>query len=279
MIRALASYVDRDYLPRVPMPEGSGLMLDSGAFSAHTRGVQIDLGELTSWYRDTPADLYAALDVIYDPASTRANAITQRDLGADVFPTVHAGTDPAEVDRLAADGFGTIALGGMVAKNKARPHLYAWMHTCLDRADALGLKVHGFGFCPITPKLLPLLMRFSTVDIAGWASSKYGWVFVWDGTRVRVMSLAADRLLLADLTRRWPLDLRRTLVRQRGDTDGSSSGIYWVSAASYLLYGQWLTHRGGPKVYLAAYHSTFKNKPGTAEVLTRILAALDQQTR
>jgi hypothetical protein len=241
-----------------PLPPGSHLMLDSGGYTAWTKGITVTVEGLAAWYRSIPAERYAALDVLYDPDASRANALAMRDLGVETTPAVHAGTDPAEIDRLADDGFTTVALGGLVNKHNARPHADAWAHACLDRADARGLRVHGFGLSPSSPARFPLMMRFDSVDSSTWLAARYGRdTRLWDGRAYVSFDMNRDRMKMAALFRRWPGDWTEALTRRRGGGNSSSSLrlLQLAGAASMLAFGDWLQARGGPRVYLASYLS------------------------
>lgn len=250
----LASYVfARDWRP---VPPGTHVMLDSGGFTAFTKGITITVPELAAWYRTIDAEVYAALDVIYDPDASRRNALQMRDLGVDCTPAVHAGTSPAEVDRLADDGFTSIALGGMVNVHNARPQVDAWAHACLDRAIARGLRVHGFGLSASSAARIPVVMRFTTVDSSTWLADRFKKdTRLWNGVAYRAYNLNRDRLPAAALMRRWPGDWDRALMRQHGTRGDPEPGrlLKVAGAASLLAYGDWLMARGGPRVYLASY--------------------------
>jgi hypothetical protein len=71
------------------------------------------------------------------------------------------------------------------------------------------------------------------------------------------------------------------LTRGWGETNGTSYGVYAVSAVSYLLFGDWLMERGGPRVYLAAYNTTNHGKHDVLErmILTGLAAAREEQKR
>ena len=258
-LSVLASFAFADQYR--PLPPGSHLMLDSGGFSVWSKGGTIEVADLAAWYLSIPADRYAALDVIYDPQASRANALAMRDLGADVTPAVHAGTPPAEVDRLAADGFTTLALGGLVNRRNSRADADAWAHACLDRADACGMSVHGFGITPpVTPSRIALLLRFDSVDSTSWLLGRYRATPLWDGRRLVNFSINRDRLAIAALLRSWPLDFTPALTRQRGTSDPGGERLRLLQvagAASLLAYSRWLQARGGPRIYLASYLGTF----------------------
>lgn len=273
MISVLTSYVDRAKLR--PLPPGGHLMLDSGAYGAMTRGHVVELAALCDWYRQVSAERYAALDVIYDPEVSRANALAQRTAGLEVVPVVHCGTSPAEVDRLATDGFTSVGFGGLVRRTQRKPDMLGWLAACLDRAAAAGMAAHGFAFSPLDPKMLPLLMRFASVDSTAW-TSQYGYVWVWDGGRLRQLDGNTDRLEIKRLTRTWPVDPSAWLTRGTySDAGGLTRFRRLISAASFLAYGEWLMARGGPRLYLAGYHVTGSCRtPEADEHVARILASL-----
>jgi hypothetical protein len=269
VISVLMSYVSRGALR--PVPPGGHLMLDSGAFTAMRTGEPPTVKTLAAWYAATPAERYAALDVIYDPAASRLNALAMRELGADVIPAVHAGTDPAEIDRLAADGFRAVALGGLVPRWQNRVDKRAWMHTCLDRAAALGMPVHGFGFSP--GRELPLLLRFASVDATNWHEARFGHLYVWTGGGIRYLKdIHRQRLEMADLVRRWPGDLTARLAFGHSVKGESYQALVAISAASLLAWGEWLMARGGPRVYLAAYQDVAK--PATDALVVELFEYL-----
>jgi hypothetical protein len=240
-----------------PLPAGTHLMLDSGGFSAFTMGIKITVAELAAWYRTVDAEVYAALDVIYDPAASRRNALEMRELGVDCTPAVHAGTSPEEVDRLAGDGFTSVALGGMVSASNARSHADAWAHACLDRAAFHGLKVHGFGLAASSARRLPVTMRFTSVDASTWLADRYAKdTRLWDGAAYRPYNLNRQRLAAAALMRHWPgEDWTRALMRPHGTRTNPEAGrlLKMAGAASMLAFGDWLMARGGPRIYLASY--------------------------
>lgn len=257
-VSVLFSYAYRDKSVG-PLP-GMHLMLDSGAFTALTRGTPVTVEDLAGWYMRMPAERRAALDVIGDAEASRANALAMRDtFGLDVIPTVHPSTHPREVDRLAGDGFTAVALGGTRFGYLPQAPAHEWLTACLTRAERHGMQVHGFAYCPTRPQFLPTLMRFASVDVSSWTqANKFGHLQVWDGTRVRHLDANTERLEAARLLRDWPADeVRLALTRvPRSGGDGRSYLWYMICAASFLLYGEWLMARGGPRIYLAALLDT-----------------------
>ncbi len=260
MISVLVSYAYRSRAVDLPPCH---LMLDSGAYTMISRGQPVELRELAAWYRGTPAERYTALDVIYDPVASRANALAMRDMGLDVIPVVHPGTSPDEVDRLADEGFTACALGGTRFGHLDRGAAARWLHRCLDRAGAHQMPVHGFAYCPTRAADVGLLLRFASVDVSSWnQASKYGQLLIWDGGRIRYFHADTERAAAAAILRTWPIDVAGALTRiprqgKRG-ADMRSGLWYQISALTYLLYGRWLMARGGPRVYLAGAADTMR---------------------
>lgn len=102
---------------------------DSGAFSAWSQGVRIELDEYAAWCRRWWDHLCwcASLDVIGDPQGSWRNWRTLRDKHHLLtVPTLHAGTDRAWLDAYAAEGVDLVGLGGMAAVGQA-PRAYRWV--------------------------------------------------------------------------------------------------------------------------------------------------------
>ncbi len=99
------------------------LIGDSGAFSAHTRGVKIRLGEYAEWIQRWRKHLVwvASLDVIGHAGDSWRNWNVLRDRhGLDTVPTVHAGARTDTLDAYAAAGATLIGLGGMAGRGYAQ---------------------------------------------------------------------------------------------------------------------------------------------------------------
>jgi len=132
--------------------DGARVFLDSGAFSAYTQGVCIDLDAYCRFIRehtDIIAEeegqpLYSVLDSIGDPEQTLRNQWAMEQLGLRPIPCFHYGEDERYLLQY-LDSYLYIALGGMVGR--PRPHLSAWLARIWNRylLGRPGLRVHGFG--------------------------------------------------------------------------------------------------------------------------------------
>lgn len=119
--------------------------LDSGAFSAKSRGAVIDIKRYADYIKQVgaKADPYVCLDVIGNYKATAKNYDFMRGLGLDPIPTFHIGSPMHELRRLCSVA-NYIALGGMrpLGPLKAIP----WLNECWRVIrDFWPIKVHAFG--------------------------------------------------------------------------------------------------------------------------------------
>lgn len=155
--------------------EGVKVFLDSGAFSAFSMGVSVDLPKYCDYILRNldiiehidGQPLASVLDAIGDADGTWYNQRAMEDRGVRPLPCYHYG-EPIEVLRYYVENYSYITIGGMVPIST--PQLKLW----LDRlwADELThddgspkVKVHGFGLTS-----LPLMMRYPwfSVDSSTW---------------------------------------------------------------------------------------------------------------
>lgn len=148
---------------------GEKVFLDSGAYSAFTKGTTIDLRGYVDFIKRNQDIIECAsvLDVIGDPMATYANQREMERLGVRALPCYHTGEDPRWCMHYVAN-YDYITLGGLVgASTKA---LLNWLDTVwekylIDGAGRPKVKVHGFG---ITSR--PAMARYPwySLDSAGW---------------------------------------------------------------------------------------------------------------
>lgn len=154
------------------------VFIDSGAFSAYTLGVDIDIVTYCEYIKrnidiirkEDGVIMASVLDGIGDPLKTYRNQLTMEALGAKPLPCFHAGEDERYLEWY-VQNYDYITLGGMVgASTKA---LCVWLDRMWDRylVDGSGrprLKVHGFGVTAI-----PIMERYPwySVDSSSWIQS------------------------------------------------------------------------------------------------------------
>jgi len=166
------------------------LFLDSGAFSAWTQGVEIDIHKYIDFIKEhlDILEVYSNLDVISSGNSisdkkkaakkTLENQRIMEKEGLHPLPVFHIG-EPFKYLNKYIEQYDYIALGGMVGTPKNT--LIPWLDTCFSKyiCDEKGIpkvKVHGFGLTS-----LPIMMRYPwfSVDSTSWvATSRFGAIYV-----------------------------------------------------------------------------------------------------
>lgn len=158
------------------------LFLDSGAFSAWSKGHEIDIDDYADFieeYKDY-LTVYANLDVIGDPEATYKNQkYLEDERGLAPLPCFHFNTDIKFLNRYLDEGYEYLALGGMVGTPSKK--LMPWLDEMFSKhlTDAKGyptIKIHGFGITS-----LKLLLRYPwySVDSTSWVKTgRFGTVLV-----------------------------------------------------------------------------------------------------
>jgi len=143
--------------------------LDSGAFSARSRGIRIELAEYIDVAKrilavdPTLVDVFA-LDVIGDWRASIKNAEAMWAAGVKAVPAFHRHEPWAQLEALARD-YPKIAIGGMAdLRGEAK---YEYVAACFSRIwRAAGpTRVHGFGTA--TERML-MAYPWHSVDATSW---------------------------------------------------------------------------------------------------------------
>lgn len=162
-------YIHRDSAVKKIRAEGVKVFLDSGAFSAFTQGVEIDIGEYCDYIHKNAdiIDFPSVLDAIGDAEGTWRNQQEMERRGTRPLPCFHYG-EPTELLDWYVARYPYITIGGMVPIST--PQLKIWLDRLweehLTNADGSPkVKVHGFGLTS-----LPLMMRYPwySVDSSTW---------------------------------------------------------------------------------------------------------------
>jgi hypothetical protein len=233
---------------------GMDVFLDSGAFSAYTRGSVIDLDRYCDYIQEheTRLTCYAALDVIKDWRGTQRNLERMAARGLRPIPTFHRGSPWEVLDELAGS-CPYIALGGMVGgrdgngrhdsliQESAGPYL----DECWRRLERYWpIKVHVFGI--IAQWILeryPFYSADSSSPILGAGMGRVtrfragrmrslGWIQdvteIWDGSVAdHVAEDRVERSGSAHIGRRLA-NIRAVLSLERYVTDlWAARGVTW----------------------------------------------------
>lgn len=152
--------------------DGIKIFLDSGAFSAFSQGVKIDLKKYCEYIRVNAdiIDVASVLDAIGDAQGTYENQVAMEKQGIKPLPCFHYGEDPRYLEHYIAN-YEYITLGGMVpVPNKILTHWLdrLWDKHLTDGAGRPKLKVHGFG---LTSLLLMERYPWFSVDSSSWVQA------------------------------------------------------------------------------------------------------------
>ena len=171
-------YVYRKSFVEKMRADGVKIFLDSGAFSAFTMGVEVDMAAYCRYIQEN-ADILevvdgmvcaSVLDGIGDPLKTYQNQLAMESLGVRPLPCFHYGEDERYLDYYAAN-YPYITLGGMVPIST--PQLYHWLDRIWEKhlVDGAGrpkVKVHGFG---LTTMALVERYPWYSVDSSSWVQT------------------------------------------------------------------------------------------------------------
>ena len=151
------------------------LFLDSGAFSAFTKNVKIDINDYINFIKKYKKyfDVYANLDVIGDPEATLKNQNIMENAGLNPLPCFHYGE---EIDylKIYLDKYDYIALGGMVPISTN--DLSVWLDDLFSNYIPYKKKIHGFG---LTSHKLMFRYPWYSVDSTSWViASRMGNIYV-----------------------------------------------------------------------------------------------------
>lgn len=162
-------YINRQsYVDKIRR-DGKKVFLDSGAFSAYTKGVKVDIKAYCDYIKrnEDIIEVASVLDGIGDPLLTWQNQQVMEKLGTRPLPCFHYGEDERYLEWYVAN-YEYITIGGMVPIDKKM--LIHWLDRIWDRylTDGSGrpkLRVHGFGLTTYN-----LMQRYPwySVDSSSW---------------------------------------------------------------------------------------------------------------
>lgn len=146
------------------------MLLDSGAYTAFSKGAKIDVQDYIKFVKRTEGlwDVVAGLDVIGDADASWRNFEIMRDAGILTMPTFHYGEPWEFLDKM-VEAAPYVAIGG-VAQLGSGPALVEWLDSVwsnhLVKPDGTPrVKVHGFA---VTGKGAMLRYPWASVDSTSW---------------------------------------------------------------------------------------------------------------
>jgi hypothetical protein len=188
------------YVTRI-RKDNAKVFIDSGAFSAWTKGIQVDLPGYCRWLQENQdivltvdGDAWASvLDAIGDAQKTYENQKQMESLGVRPLPCFHYGEDPRYLEYYAAN-YTSMTIGGLVGKSDkmVRPWLdMIWEKYLIDGAGRPITRVHGFGLTK--PELMRRYPWYST-DSSSWVQlAASGRIFIIPECRIVDMSMQSPR--------------------------------------------------------------------------------------
>lgn len=239
-------YIDKQKYVDEMRADNAKVFLDSGAFSAFTLGVKIDLPSYCDYIKrnsdiirvDGKAVMASVLDGIGDPLQTYRNQLSMEELGVRPLPCFHYGEDNRYLEYYVKN-YEYITLGGMVGKSS--DVLIRWLDKLWDEylTDPSGkprLKVHAFGITAI-----PVMERYPwhSVDSSSWIqAAAFGSIVTPQYGPISVSSKSPSRHVQnqhATTLSGVEQDVLFKLLEQQGFTYERLSTIY-ESRAAYNLW-------------------------------------------
>lgn len=171
-------------------------LLDSGAFTFMNGGKRGNLDEYLERYADFIVKhgikKYFELDVDSVTGYSKVKEYRrklERLTNLQCIPVWHKSRGVDEYKRHCAE-YGYIAIGGLASK-EIKPSEYGRVSTLIDYAHANGTKVHGLGFTSMDGLRR---CRFDTVDSTTWNRGRFGDVYYFTGSTMRVYNPKGMRL-------------------------------------------------------------------------------------
>jgi hypothetical protein len=245
---------------------GAKVFLDSGAFSAHTLGVTIDLPtyceyikrNLDIWRVEDGVVMASVLDGIGDPLQTYRNQLHMEYLGAKPLPCFHVGEDERYLEWYVAN-YDYITLGGMVGRSSAQ--LSTWLDRMWDKylVDGSGrprLKVHAFGITAV-----PIMEKYPwwSVDSSSWIqTAAFGGIITPDHGPISVSDKSPSRhdagQHLSTLT-----DIEKAYVMKMLEDNGFNYERLSTVYESRAVYNLWAYGRLGEMMNEQNDYTKFKS--------------------
>lgn len=152
-------YVNKPKYVNAMRNDNAKVFLDSGAFSAFSLGVEIDLPTYCNYVKAN-ADIIrmednvvmaSVLDGIGDPLQTYRNQLSMEELGVKPLPCFHFGEDERYLEWYIKN-YEYITIGGMVGKPVKQLIKWLdriWERYLVDHTGKAKIKVHAFGITSI----------------------------------------------------------------------------------------------------------------------------------
>ena len=258
-LRLLVSYA---YIPDGwEPPPGMDVLIDSGAFTAHTTGKQISLENYMTFLSDHAGAYRAAfaLDVIGDAAgSLRYYRIMRRALPdkVQIIPTWHVTSGWEHYEALLKSGAPTVAVGGAVPYSNKRTTLMRTFIRAHRLAREAGVRLHGLGQTGNSVARLP----WESVDSSSWKYPLQYPMLLLGKRSGDIVSIKRGQPLTpqnAALAKRYGIDPllvrspHATIPARVGRDTANRRTVQFAAAAARSYLHQEATSHYGTRVHLA----------------------------
>lgn len=238
-------------------PEDFRFFLDSGAYSAWSRGTVIDIDAYCAFIRANieRIEVYASLDVIPGAPGRHATTKEREDAaeaswsnylymvreGLDPLPVYHYGEPERFLERMLDYGCEYIGIGGLVGIPAA--HRMTWLDRVFERiTDVEGkpiVKTHGFGMTAV-----PLIFRYPWYSIDSTT-----WIKITASGSIYLPAKRAGKFVFDEVPMTVSVSNRNPKQTEGGKHANSLSG------AMREILDEWLTFCG--KTYAEVHESYY----------------------
>jgi len=245
------------------------IFIDSGAFTAFTKGTKVDLDAYIRYCHDNEdiIELISLLDEINPKDVNKAVETTLANMAEmerqglkGILPTFHMG-EPEWVLKYYAEKYPYISLGGMVGISVKQLMMWLdrmWSKYLTHEDGTPKIKVHGFGITS-----LPAMLRYPwySVDSSTWVQwSAAGMILLpGRGVQLNVSNRSSFRKMkgqhLTTVAPRQQKILEEEIRATGGDPDRLAQYYYSRWAFNIYAFPRFLEMREGG-------HQTFKKSPG-----------------
>lgn len=250
------------------------LVVDSGAYTALTMGVNIDIktySEFIKKYRPY-MDHYVNLDVVYDAEATLENQKRMEDEGLKPMPVFHV-TEPWSYLEYYVENYDYIGLG-FGGQQGYRPKVVRWLaHAFKIINQKPGVKVHGFGIT--NKKLFEKFYFYSTDSSTYMSATRYGRFPLWNDTKGKFETFMLKKgyemegIKLAQYLRDFNYDLSAF-------PDLNRATRIAIIAHSYMNFGKYIQQMyGKPYDFYFVLSSGLKDFPPMVEAYFMRIGAED----
>ncbi len=159
-------YINRIFNNMPQHWEKENIFIDSGAYSAFSKGGIINHQEYIKFIIENEFKVYAGLDVIGDAEASKHNFNYELKAGLKSIPAFHYG-EPFDYLRYYLDKTDYIALGGVAQLRGKKNILNKWFDSCFNLINPYKTKIHGFA---VTSLSLLQDYPFYSVDSSTWSA-------------------------------------------------------------------------------------------------------------